>query len=501
MSEQLIRIKSVNVNRSNGRMHGILQTNDQSYDIILIQEPWFDGVATLRSDTNPNGIVQSGFPANNKWITLSPTRSADDHLKVCAYINRRTINQTHIVNHIPPSPLTSANTMVIDILSPVSDKIELHIINIYHDKPASGHALTHLFSHLLDDSIPTLVMGDLNTHSPRWSLPHSTPSSWAPAFHEWMDTNGLETLNPINQLTWKRPGSKPSIIDLALANESARYFANLSALTVSWDQSKGSDHAALLINFYPEERQPPPREELRGFYIDPAKQEDWTNTFRSLADDRSLLTMTDPADASAQLHEVIMMACQRHLDKIKPGPLKGAVWWNEDCAAKLQSLRSSRAGIERKEASKVFSNTVQEAKRSWAHQQLFENAKTENIWNMARVRKGRRAQVLPPLKDTNGTTHSDTDVKATLLKARFFPPKSNSVDITIAATQDPDPLTTRPWTPIDAAEIAEALKDTSNKSAPGPSGINYKLLKWTNAAYPEVITHLFNLSLSTGTHV
>ena len=120
---------------------------------------------------------------------------------------------------------------------------------------------------------------------------------------------------------------------------------------------------------------------------------------------------------------------------------------------------------------------------------------------MARVRKGRCAQVLPPLKDANGITHSDTDVKATLLKTRFFPPKANLVDIAIASSQDPDPLITRPWTPIDAAEIAEALKDTSNKSAPGPSGINYKLLKWANAAYPEVITHLFNLSLSTGTHV
>ena len=439
MSEQLIRIKSVNVNRNNERMHGILQTNDLSYDIILIQEPWFDSVATLRSDTDPNGTEQLGFPANNKWITLSPTCNTDDRLKVCAYVNRKTIDQTHIINHIPPSPLISSNTMVIDILSPMNrDKIDLRIVNVYHDKPASGHSLTHIFSRPLDDDIPTLVMGDFNTHSPRWSLPHSTPSSWTPAFHEWMDTNGLETLNPVNQHTWKRPGSRPSIIDLALANESARYFANLSALTVSWNQSEGSDHAALLINFYPEERQPPPREERRGFHVDPARQEDWANTFRLLVVDRALLMTTDPTDASSQLHEAIMTACQHHLDKIKPGPPKGAVWWNEECTAKLHLLRSSRAGVERREASKVFRNKVQEAKRSWAHQQLFENAKTENIWNMARVWKGRQVQALPPLKDTNGTTHSDTEAKVLLLKDRFFPPKSNTVDITIAAAQDPD---------------------------------------------------------------
>ena len=94
MSEHPIRIKSVNVHRNNGRMHGILQTDDESFDILLIQEPWFDSVATLRSDTDPDGISQSGFPANNKWTTLSPPHPIDVQPKVCIYTNNQTINQT-----------------------------------------------------------------------------------------------------------------------------------------------------------------------------------------------------------------------------------------------------------------------------------------------------------------------------------------------------------------------------------------------------------------------
>jgi hypothetical protein len=97
--------------------------------------------------------------------------------------------------------------------------------------------------------------------------------------------------------------------------------------------------------------------------------------------------------------------------------------------------------------------------------------------------------------------HSATHEKASLLKDRFFPEKSNTVDIEHASRYDPDPLPTRPWTPITSDEIIEALKGTNNKSAPGPSGINYKLIKWANTACPEVLTHIFNLSLSTGTHV
>ena len=442
-----------------------------------------------------------GFTANNKWVTLSPPYNNDTCPKVCAYINRETINQTYIVNHIPPSQLLSPNSMVIDILSPINrDQIDLRVVNVYHDKPESGHALSHIFTHELDTNIPTLFLGDFNTHSPRWSLPHSTTSSWAHSFHEWMDENGLETLNPVNKHTWSQPGSRPSIIDLALANESARFFTNLSSLTVSWTQSD-SDHAALLINFYPDVDTPITHHNPRGFHIDSGKKDDWTKFFRLHVSDCSISTSVDPTEASQLFHDAIIYACEHNLDKLKSGPPKGAVWWNDDCVTKFHLLRSSRIGTERKLASKTFRSAVREAKRSWAHQQLFETANTNNIWNMARIRKGRRSQILPPLKDTNGNIHSDTSTKASLLKDRFFPPKTNTVNIEQAALYDPEPLPPRPWIPITADEIHTSLMDTSNKSAPGPSGINYKLLKWAFDACPDIITHIFNLSLSTGTHV
>ena len=501
MSEHPIRFKSVNVHLKNGRMHGILQNDHQSFDIILIQEPWFDSVATLCSDTDPNGNSLMGFPANNKWFTLSPPYSTDTRPKVCVYINRRTINQTYIVNHIPPSPLLSSNSMVIDILSPANrNHIDLRVVNVYHDKPETGHALSHILSHELDANIPTLFLGHFNTHSPRWSFPHSTTLSWAHTFHEWMDENGLETLNPINEHTWSQPGSRPSIIDLALANESSRFFTNLSSLTVSWTHSD-SDHAALLINFYPEVETPPSHQESRGFHIDPEKKEEWSKSFRSYVSDHLILSTLDPDEASQRLHDAITTACNHNLEKIKSGPPKGVVWWNDDCTAKFHLLRSSKVGIERKLASKSFRSTVREAKRSWAHQQLFENANTNNIWNMACICKGRRSQVLPPLRDTDGEIHSDTNTKVSLLKDRFFPPKSNTVNIEQASLYDPPSLPSRPWVPITPEEIHASIKDTSNKSAPGPSGINYKILKWAFDACPDVITHIFNLSLSTGTHV
>ena len=306
-------------------------------------------------------------------------------------------------------------------------------------------------------------------------------------------------LNPVNEHTWQKRGSRNSIIDLALANESARFIANLSAVTVSWTHA-ASDHAALLINFHPDCASPPPLPELHGFHVDQNKKEEWYNSFRSFVTDHLIMSTTDPLIAADQLNEAILASCRAHLDKIKSGPPKGAQWWNDQCTLSLHMLRNTPPGEACMRASKSFRVSVRAAKRSWAHDQLFENQKTDNIWRMARVRKGRRSQVLPPLKDANGSIHSDTLSKASILKNRFFPEKNNAVNIAAASTDDPPPLPERPWLPISIEEIAEAINGTSNKSAPGPSGINYKILKWAFDACPKVFAHIFNLSLSISIH-
>jgi len=50
-------------------------------------------------------------------------------------------------------------------------------------------------------------------------------------------------------------------------------------------------------------------------------------------------------------------------------------------------------------------------------------------------------------------------------------------------------------------EIAVALAKTSNKSAPGCSGINYKLLKWAFASHPDWFLEIFNATISFGYHL
>jgi hypothetical protein len=147
--------------------------------------------------------------------------------------------------------MASLNTLVLDVLDNTS--ITLHIINVYHTQPVTGHDLHHILRHEPDDTIPTTLIGDFNTHSPMWSLPGRTPSSWATAFTDWMDAHGFQCQNPPGVLTWvrSREGDHPSILDLVLANDIAHYSAQLGDIMVSLADSLGLDHVALIFEIYP----------------------------------------------------------------------------------------------------------------------------------------------------------------------------------------------------------------------------------------------------------
>ena len=85
--------------------------------------------------------------------------------------------------------MVSLNTMVLNVLD--NTLITLQIINVYHARPTSGHDLHNILRHEPDDTVPTTLVSDFNTHSPLWSLLGRTPSSWATTFTDWMGATGF----------------------------------------------------------------------------------------------------------------------------------------------------------------------------------------------------------------------------------------------------------------------------------------------------------------------
>ena len=245
-------------------MVALLQTS--TADILIIQEPWIGTIQIGQSDSDPSGLEIPGATNNNMWECYLPSFTDPSTVRVTVYI-KTDFACTFAITNILSHPISTPESMILDISF---EQELLRIVNVYHRTPADrdSHNLLHLLSSSLDPLVPTLLLGDFNTHSHIWSLPSATTSPWATELIDWFDNQGLELLNPPCIVTWRsyQDGVHPSVLDLALINEAAAISGQISPLSISFMASVSSDHAALSLFWFPAESiaiSPPP--ELTGY--------------------------------------------------------------------------------------------------------------------------------------------------------------------------------------------------------------------------------------------
>ena len=434
MSERPIHILSVNINRQSHMLAALLQ--DTLADILLIQEPWHGPINVNRSDTDPLGTETRGVTGNNMWTIYYPCLLPGDICKVVIYVRvalDRSITFLPQLDH----PLASASSMVLDVIT--GDET-LRLINVYHRVPreGGGHGLPHLLAYEPDPLIPTLLLGDFNTHSPAWSLPHSDPSPWESDLVDWFDEHGFFLLNPNGVPTWRSQRQddslRPSILDLALLNEVAAFSDQFTDISISFDIIP-SDHAALSISWYPVlaiATQPPP--ELTGFAVDDDGRVAWEKFFMALP--APIISDIPSLQSAAQvLHEDIDRASASIFPKRKAPDPRGVRWWNSLCSAALSLVRISN-GEERRRAVQELRNVLGQAKRDWAHDFLHQ-ATTSHLWTAAKWRNGRSVTRIPPILSLTGLSHDPCHM-AKAFQARFF--SATPSPVLLSQPDDPNPL-------------------------------------------------------------
>ena len=492
MSEHPIQIMSVNVRWRSVVQHGLLQSS--LCDILLIQEPWFGRINVSRTDDDPDGVEVRGTTANNMWECFLPPFLPHETCKVAIYIRSDLARRAFV--RCRDDLLSSLSSMILDISFYNDDTIQL--VNVYHHVPPKGHALTHILSLELDPVVPTLVAGNFNTHGPEWSLPGATTSAWAQALEDWFESNELSLCNPLGVPTWLgREDQRPSVLNLFLLNAPAYTSDQFSDTSVSFEQSLGSDHAALSLSWTPLHALPPlPRSTLPGFAIEDDLKESWCKAFKVIPDP-IISSPSSLAIAAARLLSDIADACSPLFEPRKTADPRGVRWWNATCSATLTAVQYAPPN-ECQMASRAFSAVLKKERRNWANDYLHYTAK-HKLWAATRWRHGRRSSRIPPLRSTlSADLVRSHDEVSQSLASRFLPPASAS--LLPSQPDDPPPLPTRDWAPISSDEINDALSAMSNASAPGLSGINYKLIKWAFAANPTRFVDLYNKCLTRGIH-
>ena len=164
-------IALVNMCKRNAVTHALLNS-DNITNIFLIQEPWFDTIGTACKDLAHQGVDVLGGVASHNWEILYPNIPAGTQPKVMAYNWQRALsphNHTHftLVLHLDIS-----SHPCLQVLDVIFDKDCWWLMNFYHNV-RNNSSLKALLSLDIDAVIPTLVIGDFNTHLPTWSPPNN----------------------------------------------------------------------------------------------------------------------------------------------------------------------------------------------------------------------------------------------------------------------------------------------------------------------------------------
>ena len=484
------------MHRRNAVTHALLNS-DTLTSIYLIQEPWFDTIGTARQDTARQGVDILGGVASPGWEILYPAIPKGQRPKVMAYVQKWIPNtQTEPPFMVVPR-LDVSNHPCVQVLDIIFDKTNWRIINFYHDiRDAS--CLPALTTLDIDPLIPTLAIGDFNTHSSEWS-PRDVPwSNWAGQLEEWANRNLLALANNPGEVTCRGAEHECDlVIDLAWVNTAAAQMDTFTNLRVDWEGSLGSDHACLRIVGTSQWVTNQPTEGANpGYVVNPERKEEWIKHFKD-APPSLLLPSTPTAEeveqAAAELYEHIQSANEKTFCRRCPFHPKAAPWWNEACARATQTLCSLANPGDRNAAHTQLRRTVRAAKCQWADEYITNS----NLWDIATWRHGRKISKVPSLCGPNGLAHMHGEV-AEILSQRFFvktPPQVNPV-----LHDDPPQLPMRQLPPINKQLIEPLLKKAATKSAPGQSGHMWTILKWAWEADAERITDLLSACITAGHH-
>lgn len=121
-----------------------------------------------------------------------------------------------------------------------------------------------------------------------------------------------------------------------------------------------------------------------------------------------------------------------------------------------------------------------------------------NVWDIVQWCHGRRMTHVPALRLASRELSFDHKDMADALLEQFFAKEREPIPLTF--TDDPPTVPVRPFPPVTEDEIEHLLKATANKTAPGSSGIKWKMLKWAWPIIGATLTNIFDDCVHLGHH-
>jgi hypothetical protein len=389
-------------------MHVLLNDNGED-DLLCVQEPWFNPVCTVRCDNMIQGKDVLGGAANPKWHLAYPSFTNSQSAKVMTYIR---LHDRYSKFHSNHCQMIIRNDMASHPCLLITDiRIGTYywqVINIYNDVDDPS-ALSTLLNLDLDATIPTLVLGDFNLHSPSWS-----PGGWqvlsnSAWLEEWMAMQTFDLLTkPQIPTCMGEGGGRNSTINLAWWNMVVQVQGIFVGTKVDFGGSQGSDHALICTiasTPVPVHRAKEDRMNQFDMDIDAEAREEWDCILCFHLP--PLLPLHDGPQINNMVNAIYSAfneACKATMKLVGPAPGFNSWWWNDDCHQAAQAMRGGFwTDEEQHVANHHLKEVVRVAKQDWANEFIM----TANVWEVSRMRSFIRFSELESLslKDDKMVSH------------------------------------------------------------------------------------------------
>ncbi|KAH7557896.1 hypothetical protein BM1_05168 [Bipolaris maydis] len=457
--------------------------------IIVVQEPWLpkgSSYANTRSTAHQNFTQILPTP---KDTSLRP--------RVLFYIRK------DLEVEVNPFISDDNDFLAIKVLASTSS---LYIYNIYNEKSLQeGLNKTTIQRRLLQETLQpqSIILGDFNTHHPRWSLEERSPSTQAEELVEWIDTQDLTLLNTPGAGTFLRSHMRQeSVLDLTFAT------SNTAANIQDWQTipELPSQPASLPKQYNTKRTDWTTFKETLGQEIKALDLEKRLSTLplcsnytsRKLILGQNIALETKLDELGQDLTRAIQKALEKSTPLVNQKP-KTKPWWTSELDSRKRHLsRAYRAY--KKEAAKENNSSLYQWKREYlpirrakqSHWEAFlQKDSPKEIFKALAYTKDNLSTRIPTIKGKESFTE-----KCKAFREDLFPPPPTTATPSFHTYRGDGRWT---WPALTEDELHFACCKVKATS-PGPDLISQEVIRKVYLAQPEALFRIYSTLFNLGYH-
>ncbi|KAF8703921.1 hypothetical protein AX14_014102 [Amanita brunnescens Koide BX004] len=474
-----------NVHKSRLTVHELLENLKNDIDFLFVQENPFTFIRNVPSSNNEVGDPLIGPVHHRQWQCVEKT-SIQASSQVAIYINKRFLENFQIFPNF--STNIDPNVLPVTLKHNIIGSCSFTVVNVYNPPKTQNsavRALMDLLPHLPDALV---IQGDFNLPSGIWDPSRNNSSPLSIELFNRLSDDDFGLCNDEGAPTWTNRRGSFSVLDLVFVKDSL--VAMEPDIFVNLEGRGRSDHAILSLAFGTTEHWgrpyiPAGEEEEERFISDIAK---------SIHRRTNASTDDDVDQLVASIGDDILDSWNRNSKTPRIGS-SSVTWWTADCQRAKDEYLASRT----RDNQRAYDAATKKARADFFNRKIDLMTANDSPWEGVRWTKPRPLPKYSTIRN-NGQPIEDV---ATLFDTmhEHFSTSTAAAGISWESIDQIPQLDPRSFPPISQKEIWDALRPTTNSSAPGPDHVTWQHIKLA-LSFPEVdeaLAALYNKICFSGT--